>query len=170
MAAAKPYHARYGIDWVNWGFKYGYENILMPLAKNIPDTIKSDFNNTPRAKLPMMRDVKDIRDIGLVIEVTGLANMTELWLGFIRGPYGTPLAAAYTAVMAPSYYPYIDSHQMAGMLVGAKGAAEMEVLVGRPDQATRIMNVQSWAHVLIIALIVIGNIGYLLARREEGKR
>jgi hypothetical protein len=32
------------------------------------------------------------------------------------------------------------------------------------------MNVQSWAHVLIIALIVIGNIGYLLARSQTRGR
>jgi hypothetical protein len=170
LAATKPYGAKYGVDWVNWGYKYGYENVLMSLAKDIPQTIKADFNRTPLAKLDIMRGVKDIGDVGLVIEVTGLANMTEIWLGFIRGPYGTPLAAGYTAVMAPSYYPYVDSHQMSGMLVGAKGAAEMENLVGRPAQATRIMNVQSWAHLLIIALIIIGNVGYLLARRAEGRR
>jgi hypothetical protein len=164
VAVAEQYGAKYGVNWCNWGYKYGYENIVMSLAKNIPATLKSDFHGDPISALPMMTGVKDYRDLGLVIEVTGLANVTEIWLGFLRGPFGTPLAAGYTAVMAPGYYPFVDSHQMAGMLVGAKGAAEMEALVEHPGDATRIMNVQSWAHLLIIALIVVGNLGYLLAR------
>lgn len=164
---AKQYHARYGIDWCNWGYKYGYDNILIALAKNIPKTIGDDYYGKPVADLPMMNGVKDIASIGLVIEITGLASITEYWIGLVQGVYGTPLAAGYTAVMAPGYYPFLDSKQMKGMLVGAKGAAEMEVLVGHPGKASDIMNVQSWAHVLIIALIVIGNLGYVLGRERR---
>lgn len=165
--AAREHGAEYGVDWCNWGYKYGYGNVLMALAKDIPRAVGSDFYGTPVAELPMMEGVTDIRGIGLVIEVTGLAAITEIWLGLIQGPYGTPLASAYTAVMAPGYYPYLDSGQMQGMLVGAKGAAEMEALVERPGKAVAVMNVQSWAHVLIIALIVIGNAGYVLAGRRR---
>jgi hypothetical protein len=164
---AKEYHARYGVDWCNWGYKYGYDNVLIALAKNIPKTIGDDFQGKPVGELPMMAGVQDIKSIGLVIEVTGLAAITEYWIGLIQGVYGTPFASAYTAVMAPGYYPFLDSKQMKGMLVGAKGAAEMEVLVGHPGKASAIMNVQSWAHVLIIALIVVGNLGYVLGRERR---
>ncbi len=163
--AAKQYQARYGVDWANWGYKYGYGNVLMAMAKDIPKAIGADIRGTPVTRLPLMKGVRDIKDIGLVIEVTGLSAMTETWIGLIQGPYGVPFAAAYTAVMAPGYYAFLDSGQIKGMLVGAKGAAEMEALVRRPGTATRIMNVQSWAHMLIILLIVVGNLGYLLARR-----
>jgi hypothetical protein len=167
---AKDNRARYGVDWCNWGFKYGYDSVLIALAKNIPKTIGDDFHGKPVGTLPMMAGVNDIKSIGLVVEITGLATLTEYWIGLIQGVYGTPFASAYTAVMAPGYYPFLDSNQMKGMLVGAKGAAEMEVLVHRPGKATAIMNVQSWAHVLIIALIVLGNVGYLLGRgRREGR-
>jgi hypothetical protein len=164
---AREYGASYGVDWCNWGYKYGYDNVLIALAKNIPKTIGDDFYGKPVGELPMMAGVKDINSIGLVIEITGLATLTEYWIGLIQGVYGTPFASAYTAVMAPGYYPYLDSKQMKGMLVGAKGAAEMEVLVHRPGKASAIMNVQSWAHVLIIALIVIGNAGYVLGRERR---
>lgn len=167
---AKEYDAHYGVDWCNWGYKYGYDNVLIALAKNIPKTIGDDFRGNPVGRLPMMAGVNDIKSIGLVVEITGLAGVTEYWIGLIQGVYGTPFSSAYTAVMAPGYYPFLDSGQMKGMLVGAKGAAEMELLVGHPGKATAIMNVQSWAHVLIIALIVLGNVGYLFARgRREGR-
>jgi hypothetical protein len=162
--AAAEYGTRYGVDWCNWGYKYGYGNVLMALAKDIPEAIGDDFYGNPVTDLPMMSGVRDIKNVGLVVEVTGLAGVTELWLGLIQGPYNTPFASAYTAVMAPGYYPYLDSGQMKGMLVGAKGAAEMEALVERPGKAVAIMNVQSWAHVLIIVLIIIGNLGYVRAR------
>ncbi len=170
LELGKQYGARYGIDWANWGYKYGYGNVLMAMAKDIPKAIGDDFYGKRVTTLPLMKGVKDIKSIGLVIEVTGLSGMTETWIGLIQGPYRTPFASAYTAVMAPGYYPFLDSGQMKGMLVGAKGAAEMETLVHRPGKATAIMNVQSWAHVLIIALIIIGNLGYVLARaRAQGE-
>jgi len=161
------YDADYGVDWCNWGYKYGYDNVLIAMAKNIPKTIGDDFYGTPVGDLPIMQGVDDIESIGLVIEVTGLAAVTEYWIGLIQGVYGTPFASAYTAVMAPGYYPFLDSGQMQGMLVGAKGAAEMEVLVSRPDRASAIMNVQSWAHLLIIVLIIVGNLGYVLTRERR---
>lgn len=165
---AKQYGAKYGVDWCNWGYKYGDVNIIMGLSRNLPDTIKSDWTGKPLAQLPMMAGVKDYHDIGLVIEISGSA-MTELWLQFFQGVYGVPLANGITAVMAPNYYPFLDSGQLKGMMVGAKGAAEMENLAGHPGRATSIMYVQSWAHLLILALIVLGNVGYVLARRERGR-
>jgi len=166
VAVAKQYGARYGVDWCNWGYKYGGSNVVIGLAKNIQAAIQTDHDGTPVEKLPMMAGVKDVHDIGLVIEVSG-SQMTELWLQFFQGTYGTPLANAVTAVMAPGYYPYLDSHQLQGMLVGAKGAAEMEALLRSPGQGYAIMSAQSWAHVLILLLIVVGNLGYLLARKGE---
>jgi len=167
---AADYGATYGVDWCNWGYKYGYENVLMALAKDIPRAIGDDFYGKPVTDLPMMKNVKDIHDIGLVVVVTGLSAMTEMWIGLIQGPYGTPFAAAYTAVMVPLYYPFLDSGQMKGLLNGAKGAAEMEKLVENPGMGGAIMAAQSWAHLLIIALIIVGNLGYIAARRRPGGR
>jgi len=164
---AKQYRATYGVDWANWGYKYGTSNVLMAMVKDVPKTVGSDFYGKPVKSLPIMRGVRTVKDIGLVVEVTGLAGMTEMWIGLIQGPQGVPFAAAYTAVMAPGYYPYLDSGQIEGMLVGAKGAAEMESLIARPGLGMAIMSAQSWAHVLIILFIIVGNLGYVLARGRE---
>ncbi len=168
-SVAKRYHARYGRDWCNWGYKIGNENVLLAMQKNIPRAVGKDFNGTLVTELPMMRGVESIRDIGLVILVTGYANLTEYWVGLIQTPFNIPMATGYTAVMAPGYYSYLDSGQLQGILVGAKGAAEMESAIGQPDAATAIMNVQSWAHLLIIALIILGNVGQTLARKSSAQ-
>jgi hypothetical protein len=168
---AKQYGARYGVDWCNWGYKFGTTNVMLSMAKNLPRALgEKDYTGARIADLPIMRGRRNISDIGLVIEVTGLASFTEYWIGLIQGPYGTPLVAGYTAVMAPGYYPYLDAQQIRGMLIGVRGGAEMEVLVNRPGKATEIMPAQSAAHLLIIALILLGNVGYVATRRrpQEG--
>jgi hypothetical protein len=172
LRVAEKYGASYGVDWCNWGYKIGGSNVLLTLVRNIPEAIGVDFYGKRVTELPMMSNVRTARDIGLVIEITGLSGVIESWIGLVQGPYQTPFASGVTAVMAPGYYPFLDSGQMKGMLVGAKGAAEMEVLVRRPDGGIKFMMAQSWAHVLIILLIVLGNLGYIMARRrpvEEGR-
>ncbi len=167
---ADQYGARYGVDWCNWGYKVGFRNVLLALGKDVPKAVGQDFYATPVADIPMMRGIEDAGDIGLVVEVSGLAGVMEPWIGLIQGPYQVPFAGAVTAVMAPGYYPFLDSGQMEGMLVGAKGAAEMEVLLKRPGLGQAIMSAQSWAHIFIIALIILGNLGYLLARGRARER
>jgi hypothetical protein len=167
---ARRYHAEYGVAWANWGYKVGGSNVLLAMVKDVPKAMEADFYGRPVTKLRVMRGVRSIKDIGLVVEVTGLAGMTEMWIGLIQGPYQVPFAAGYTAVMAPGYYPFMDSGQIKGMLVGAKGAAEMEALARRPGLGMAIMSAQSWAHLLIIGLIILGNMGYLMTSRQERRR
>ncbi len=40
---AKEYGAKYGVDWVNWGYKFGSQNVVMGLARNIPAAVGADF-------------------------------------------------------------------------------------------------------------------------------
>lgn len=168
--AAREHGAVYGEDWCNWGFKVGFRNVLLALAKDVPRAVGDDIYGDPVSELPMMEGIEDADDIGLVVEISGLAGVIEPWIGLIQGPHDVPFAAAVTAVMAPGYYPFLDSEQMQGMLVGAKGAAELETILQQAGLGQAIMSAQSWAHVLIILLIVLGNLGYVLARGRAGER
>ncbi len=161
---AAEYGAEYGVDWCNLGYKVGFRNVLLTLGKDVPKAIETDLYGTPVTDLPMMREIADVRRVGLVVEISGLAGVIEPWVSLIQGPYQVPFASAVTAVMAPGYYPYLDSGQMEGMLVGARGAAEMELALARPGMGNAIMSAQSMAHVLIVLLIVVGNASYLRLR------
>ena len=72
-----------------------------------------------------------------------------------------------TAVGAPKYYAFVASGQFVGLLGGMKGAAEYELLADHPDRAVRGMDVQSIVHFLIIALVIMGNIGHFIERRKR---
>ena len=158
----------YGKDWVNWGYRPVAN--LVPLLQSFPRDIYSsigkDFQGTPLSKIPMMRNIKTIKDIGLVAEITPSATL-ELWIAFVHGPYRTPLIYAPTAVMAPEGFNPLDAGQIKGMLTGMKGAAEYEHLLGRSDFATRGTGALSASHLLIIVLIILGNIGYISSRRKH---
>jgi len=159
---------KYGTDWVHWGYRPGAN--FIPLLQSFPHDVQgaigTDYYGTPLTRIPMMRGIKKIRDIGLIAEVTPSRTL-EYWIAFIYGPYRTPLIYAPTAVMAPEGFNPLDAGQIKGMLIGMKGAAEYESLLDRQDFATRGAGALSTSHMLIIALIVVGNIGYISSRRRR---
>ena len=164
---AQKFGLKYGVDWVNWGFKTGSDQVVRAWAKDIPGTMKEDFKHTPMTKLPFMKNVRDHKDIGLIVEITGSATVGT-YIRYLYGIYGTPIAYACTGVMVPEAFPYLDAGQLVGMMRGLVGAAEYEELAGYKDgKAGKRMAAQSFAHMLIIALIIVGNVGYFIARRSK---
>lgn len=63
------------------------------------------------------------------------------------------------SVSVPEMMPLIQSGQIVAGVLGMKGAAEYEVLVGHPGTATAGMDAQSFSHALIIIFIILGNLG-----------
>jgi predicted lipid-binding transport protein (Tim44 family) len=76
------------------------------------------------------------------------------------------MSAGNTAVQAPMAYPYLQSGQLDGLLGGMAGGAELEKLTGFTDKATTFIKSQSFAHVVVILFIVIGNIAFF---RDRGR-
>jgi hypothetical protein len=56
------------------------------------------------------------------------------------------------------------------MLTGMRGAAEYEMLIGAPGFALTAMAGQSFAHVFILALIVLANVPILAGVVRKGVR
>lgn len=158
----------YGTDWVHWGFRPYQQMVLtvQGIGRNIPKAIGTDKNGTPLAEIPMMQGVESVKDVGLIAEITPSATL-GLWIAFIYGPYRTPIVYAPTSVSGPEGFNWLDSGQIKGMLVGMKGAAEYEQLIGSKGFATRGASALSSSHLLIIALIVLGNVGYIISRRRR---
>lgn len=171
---AKQYGYVYGRDYVNWGYRpqQSFTPILKGLVTNIPDTIKKDYQGVPLTQIPVMKGIKSRDDIGAVVEVTPVAS-AESWLGLFEANNNPPFLFAPTAVMAPTYYPYLDTGQMAGMLTGIKGAGDYEGLliqnhlIEKPSFGTRAAGALSLVYALIILLIILGNIGYYAGRAAQ---
>lgn len=165
---AKKYGYVYGRDYINWGYRPF--SVFVPTVKSlvvdIPGTIKKDYKGTPVTDFPVMKGIKSRADVGAVIEVTPSAT-ADTWLGLFEQNNTPPFLFAPTAVMAPTYYPYLDTGQISGMLTGIKGAGDYEGLLGTHSFGTRASGALSLVYGLIILLILIGNIGYYAGRRAR---
>ena len=130
-----------GRDYVNFGYKPSsvFSQTVQAMATNVPGALKKDRHGNPLVGMPAMKGINSIQDMGAVVEVTPSAT-AETWLGLgglRQGPKPVPFLLATTAVGAPTYYPYLDSGQIAGMLTGVKGAGDYEFLLGTSANGTR---------------------------------
>jgi len=153
----------YGRDWVNLGYKPGEEPWLRTFAASIPAAVKEDIEGTPLEQIPVM---KGVRNFGPDAQVSTMVNVTgsitaEKWYQFLT-PTKVKMLIGATAVMAPEQYPYLDSGQISGLLTGMKGAAEYEKLLGAPAHGTAMMAGQSFAHLYILLLILLGNLSLVV--------
>ena len=171
---AKKYGYVYGRDYVNWDYHpfTSYVPTVKGLVTDIPGTIKKDYKGTPVGSIPVMRGIRTRADVAAVIDITPVES-AETWMGLFENGSTPPFLFAPTAVMAPTYYPYLDSGQMSGMLTGIKGAGDYEGLTHTHGFGERAAGALSLVYFLIIVLIVLGNVGYYAgraARRAEASR
>lgn len=161
----------YGVDWVNFGYRPGYTFMIQSLAKaeNIAAYLATDANSVPLKELPIMNSVGGIKDIALFMEFTGLVGVFNIWLQYFNADgYTPPFLYGCTSITIPEAYIYYSSKQILGFFEGVAGAAWYETLLGqnfitRPkhETAIRINTGLSYAQLVIIALIALGNIGVL---------
>ncbi len=162
-AAADEHQAVHGQDYVFLGFRPQYQAAILGMGEDIRRVFPEDYSNTPLARLPMMRKVKNYEDICLIISVSD-GDMPVWWVDYAVSRYHKRLAVATTAVMATSFYPFLSSGQMVGLLGGLKGAAEYEMLIKKPGMGQRGMDAQSVCHLVIILLVIAGNVGYFMKK------
>lgn len=165
---ARRYGRRYGRDWVDFGYKVPGGSLafgVQAMAKDFPGYMERDVRGTPVNRIPALRGVKDATDFDLIITI-GYNPIGE-FIQFVQAVYGTRVVFGIAAINSTTTYSYLDSRQIVGMLVGARGGAEYEVLVGRPGRGVQIIMAQSFGHLLIVVLIVIANIAATAQRRAE---
>lgn len=155
----------YGIDYANLGYRPGYLAVMLAIGREIEDIYATDYRGAPMRELPMMADIHSYDDIELLFGFEHGA-VIDYWVRYAQARFGQRMAFGTTAVMAPDAYPYLQSGQIEGLIGGLKGAAEYEHLIGRLGLGTRGMPAQSWAHVLVIVFILLGNLGFFMSRRR----
>ncbi len=169
----------YGVDYVNLGYKSGYEGVIKVIITDIRGLYTTDAKGTSIRDIPMMRGIENIQQMDLIINVSAGYAGTPEWVLFAVTPYpDIRLVAGVTGVQAPLLYPYIPE-QLPGLLGAIKGAAEYEKLVMDayggdipPERKNKYlkgklrMGPQLIAHVLIIVLIIVANLVYFTGKRR----
>jgi len=171
---------QYGHNYVNLGYKSGYEGVIKVIVTNFTELYSTDTRGTPWNAIPMCAGVESVQDMDLVINISAGYAGTKEWVQYAVTAYPDQIrmVAGCTGVQAPLLYPYIP-HQLEGLLGAIKGAAEYEALVvkkygleddPRYHEGIRRMGPQLVAHLLMIFLIILGNIIYFIEKKRGGQR
>jgi hypothetical protein len=176
---APIYSKVYGVDWVELGFKPGDDVAMGVISQSIRSAyIKDDRDGVDVSELPLMGEVGDsFEGISLLITMSaGYPGVLE-WIAQAGGRYKVPMLAGTTAVQTPDLFAYYPT-QMSGFLGAATGATqylqimsqETEQLLEATLKNQKRMLIQTYAHLLIILLIVIGNVIYFRGRSAGATR
>ena len=173
------YDKKYGVDYVNLGFKPGGEPVIKGIASDIRTLYTVDLQGTSINDIPMMKDVVNIEDFDFVFSLSAGYPGSKEWVQYACDPNNIPLSTGCTSIQVTDIMPYVENDQIRGILAGMPGAAEYESLVeaelqkmeivGKPGEASGMMAAQSIAHVVIVLFIIFGNISYFITRKKNRK-
>lgn len=172
----------YGRDFINLGYKVGNQGLIQSLTSNFKGQYTQDVGwgdahpSRPTANIDMMDPITTVRDFDMIIAIGSGQPGVKEWVQFAGDPTGVPVGGGVTAVEAPLLYPYYPS-QLQGLMGGLQGAAEYEYLVTadypefEEQGRTALIRMfpQTWAHLVIIAFVVVGNISFFVQRRRARK-
>ena len=173
------YDKKYGVDYVNLGYKPGGEAVIKGIASDIRTLYTVDLQGTSISDIPMMKDVVNIEDFDFVFSLSAGYPGSKEWVQYACDPNNIPLSTGCTSIQVTDIMPYVENDQIRGILAGMPGAAEYESLVeaelqkmeisGKPGEASGMMAAQSIAHVVIVLFIIFGNISYFITRKKNRK-
>ncbi len=155
----------YGEDMIDVGFIAGFETGIGEFVGNPSGASATCIRGNRVADMPIMQGINDIGDFALVGAIaTGAPGPFE-WVRQLAG-YDVDYLPGVVTVMGPQTIPYYESGQAVGLLMGLRDAASYEVIMERPGMATAAMDSQSFAHLFIILLVILGNIIYFIQQRS----
>ncbi len=157
---------KYGVDYVNLGYKAGNEAVMVLMGQGIVNAFPKDYRGDDTRSMPIMQGVRDYSSFPLLVSISAGYPGTKEWVQQVEARFHLPMVAGVTAVSAPEYYPYLQSHQLRGLLGGMAGAAEYEKARKEKGTATRGMDAQSLAHYFVALCILLGNVVQWSKSRE----
>lgn len=155
------------IDYANLGFQSGNEFVIQRMGSDFRSMFAKDHSGTPYEDIPLVRNIKNFSNIDYSFNLSAGYPGTREWVQVAVDRFGLNLGAGNTAVQAPEMYVYVDAGQLTGLLGGMTGAAEFESLVEMPGKGTKFMLAQSFAHMVVIAFIIIGNVAFFMGDRKK---
>ncbi|MBT4523463.1 MAG: hypothetical protein HOI88_00350 [Phycisphaerae bacterium] len=165
----------YGEDYVKFDYKTGGEAVIRMITQDLRGMYELDSKGVSLDNIPMTKNIKNIQDMDLIINVSAGDPGTKQWVQFAATPFGITTVSGCTGVQAPQMYPYIPD-QLAGVLGAIKAAAEYEAAIDevypsiasnpKAQEAKRRMGPQLVAHGLMVCLIILGNIIFFVSRKR----
>lgn len=164
----------YGRDYVFLGWQPPPIVPILGMGESISAVFPQDYGGNRTDTLELMRRIRNYRDVGILVTLAA-SNVPASWIAYAQTRFGLKIGTGMTGVMAADFYPYLQTGQFSGLIAGMKGGAEYEELVenrlgvvGR-RRATQAMGSQTAAHLAVMVLVILGNVGFFVARRKGRK-
>lgn len=162
----------YGVDYATLGF-IPNPATLLGMTASIAQFLPLDTHGTPTDTLPIIKEFPAAKQAALVMTFAASEPDLSAYLQYWQARYNIPVAVGSTAASAPGFMPFYNSHQLVGILISMRAAAEYEILIHRMgiSGATSAMVAQSMSHLLIVSMVIVGNVAYFVTRgrRKEAK-
>lgn len=155
-----------GEDYVFLGFRPGPTQVILEMGSSIAGVFETDYGGETTIEIPMMKDITNYDQISLLIDLAS-GSSTEAWIIYANVKFNLQIAAGVTGVIISQMYPYLQTGQLVGLISGILGAAEYERLIDVPAKGMLWINIESFVHLLIVLLVVIGNIIFFKQRQRE---
>ncbi len=172
VAATRADSIIYGRDYVFLGWQPPPIVPMLGMGESISNIYVVDYYGNQTDTLEMMQRIRNYNDISILVALSG-SRIPISWVAYAQNRYGLQVGVGCTAVSGADFYPYYQTGQFTGLMVGMKGAAEYEELVeanrgvkGRRVASEAMLSL-TYAHLIIMLFIIIGNIGYFLHRRRK---
>ena len=149
------------------GFQAGNEFVIQRMGSSFESMFSSDYEGTPYREIPLVRNVRNFSNIDFSVNLSSGFPGTVEWVQIAVDRYGLLMGAGNTAVQAPVMYAYLNAGQLEGLLGGMSGAAEFEAVAEYRAKGTKFMLSQTFAHVVVIAFIIIGNVAFFRSGRKS---
>jgi hypothetical protein len=162
----REFNKESGIDYCYLGYKPYPGIVIQAMGIDFRTPFPTDYYGVSLDSLPMMQGLRNYDDVEAVIDISATSG-TDYWIIYANGRFNVKLALGVTGVMTANYYPFLHSGQIFGLMGGLKGASEYEALSKWGDRATKMMSIQTTAHIVIVLFIVVGNIGYFMSRKKK---
>jgi hypothetical protein len=172
LAATREDSIIYGRDYVFLGWQPPPLIPIIGMGESIINVYKNDYYGNRTDTLPLMKEIRNYGDVGLLVSLSS-GDPPKWWIEYAQNRFGVRVGAGITAVSASEFYPYLQTGQFSGLMVGMKGAAEYEEQVEAElgikvrRKASESLPSLTYAHLVIIIFIVIGNTGYFISRRKQ---
>jgi len=157
-----------GDDYVIIGYTMPNEAAVAAMAQDFHGNVRVDWKGNS-IEGTFLDDVTDAGDFDMISDyTTGLAT-TNIVRHMVL-TYGTPMITNPIGVSVPGALANLDAGLYTAVLGSTRGGAELEFLIGSPGPGLKAMDAFTFGHYMLIAFIIIGNIGYYMWGRRSAYR
>lgn len=161
---------KYGVDYVNLGWIPGTETGMASFATDVWKTLeKGDYKGTKLVDLPIMANVKSIKDVAMLICIeTGTPGGPEYLRQWQARNPDLKMLVGSLGVSVPANMAYVASEQYISILRGGRGASEYQRLLNIVTPAdVQGSDAMTMSHVVVLVFLLVGNIGYFATKKAR---